>query len=1031
MKSSLIKLIAIAVFLPTLILMGISGYFLYQNFQKYQQVQKSIKYMKLTNKLENMLVYLGQERGASSIYAVSKGSYPNSKNIVKSKRVLFSNSINELKTFINQNPEFYNDIKPVLNLTNQLPIIRKKIDSFKENFIKTYFFNYYTALETEIIKAIAKIQKHFPDKIKTIYEIKFPFERTISFSGIIRGFGSYYITADTPISQEEYTNVLLTYYHDTNILPLVFLDKKTQKYFQSKDFKKIESDIKTVMFYIQQANMEYYLNGEFNGYPIDALDYFNLFTKRISYFQKAVKDLNNKISQELTQITQQANQNLIINAIIFAIAIIIFFIGLYILKLIKLHIKELSNLLTSLTPIIGKEVEIDIGSTKGINEAIKVVDDAIKIIQEAIKKSEEATKAKSLFLANMSHEIRTPLNGILGFLEVLKTTDLTPEQEEYVNTISQSAKNLLQIVNNILDISKIESNKVSLEIIDFKAIDEFENTLEIFATPAAQKQIQYVAEVSPNIPSVLKGDILKVKEIITNLVNNAIKFTHEKGLISVKILLEEIKDNKAKIYFEIKDTGIGMNEEQKEKIFEAFAQADETVTRKYGGTGLGLTIVKSYLEMMGSHINVESEINKGSKFFFTIEFEISDNTPRYKQNTFKNTTFAVLNTLRDSLRKEYSIEYLNYFGVSRIGFNNYEEIKKLQTSENINGVIVFYEESDKDEILKLKTLNLPIIIISSFAFKEEIDKIDPEITIFDPNVPSKIYNAITTSKEKKVITRIKRETKEKPIYQLKALIAEDNPINRKLLQTKLKSMGIESDTANNGLEVFNKYSMNPEKYDVIFMDIQMPVMDGVEATQEILEFEKEEEIPHTPIIAVTANVLKGDRERFLGAGMDDYISKPIETKELERVLENVAKHKYAEFEEIETENTKEENQIPTSKIEENTTTSSNNEEKIIIATESSFLLNYLKNVLDIDFDSAMQLNELNKKLNEHSNAIILIEDEFNDADMSLLIKSIKQVSLNVKIILIGDRHYDGVDDIIPDLNPEAIKNTINSIKGNK
>jgi len=777
--------------------------------------------------------------------------------------------------------------------------------------------------------------------------------------------------------------------------------------------------------------MEYYLNGEFNGYPIDALDYFNLFTKRISYFQKAVKDLNNKISQELTQITQQANQNLIINAIIFAIAIIIFFIGLYILKLIKLHIKELSNLLTSLTPIIGKEVEIDIGSTKGINEAIKVVDDAIKIIQEAIKKSEEATKAKSLFLANMSHEIRTPLNGILGFLEVLKTTDLTPEQEEYVNTISQSAKNLLQIVNNILDISKIESNKVSLEIIDFKAIDEFENTLEIFATPAAQKQIQYVAEVSPNIPSVLKGDILKVKEIITNLVNNAIKFTPEKGLISVKILLEEIKDNKAKIYFEVKDAGIGMNEEQKEKIFEAFAQADESVTRKYGGTGLGLTIVKSYLEMMGSHINVESEINKGSKFFFTIEFEISDNTPRYKQNTFKNTTFAVLNTLRDSLRKEYSIEYLNYFGVSRIGFNNYEEIKKLQTSENINGVIVFYEESDKDEILKLKTLNLPIIIISSFAFKEEIDKIDPEITIFDPNVPSKIYNAITTSKEKKVITRIKRETKEKPIYQLKALIAEDNPINRKLLQTKLKSMGIESDTANNGLEVFNKYSMNPEKYDVIFMDIQMPVMDGVEATQEILEFEKEEEIPHTPIIAVTANVLKGDRERFLGAGMDDYISKPIETKELERVLENVAKHKYAEFEEIETENTKEENQIPTSKIEENTTTSSNNEEKIIIATESSFLLNYLKNVLDIDFDSAMQLNELNKKLNEHSNAIILIEDEFNDADMSLLIKSIKQVSLNVKIILIGDRHYDGVDDIIPDLNPEAIKNTINSIKGNK
>ena len=1031
MRGSLIRLITIAVFLPTLILMGISGYFLYQNFQKYQNVQKSTQYLELTKRLENMLVYLGQERGTTSIYSVSKGSYPNSKKILHTKRILFSKAIEDLRDFVNKHPEYYNDVKNVINLANKLPVFRKKIDSFKENYIKSYFFNYYTKLETEIIKSIAKIQKKFPDTIKKTYELKFPFERIISFTGIIRGFGSYYITADTPMSEEEYKNVLLKYYHDSNILPLYFLEPKTRAVFNSQEFKKIEQDIKTIMFYVQQANMEYYVNGEFNGYPIDALDYFHLFTKRIDYFKKAVENLNKIVDKELQSIIQKATQNLIINAVIFGIALIIFFIGIYIVRLIKAHIKELSDLLTSLTPILGKEVKIDIGSAKGINEAIKVVDEAIKVIQESVKKAEEATKAKSLFLANMSHEIRTPLNGILGFLELLKTTELTKEQQDYVNTISQSAKNLLQLVNNILDVSKIESNKVSLEIIDFKAIDEFENTLELFSTPAAQKKIQYVAEISPNIPTLLKGDILKIKEILQNLINNAIKFTHEKGLISVKILLEEIKDDKAKIYFEVKDTGIGMSEEQKEKIFEAFSQADESVTRKYGGTGLGLTIVKNYLEMMGSHINVESEINKGSKFYFTIEFDVADPTPRYKQNMFSNTTVAVLNTFRDSLRKEYSIEYLNYFGIARIGFNDIEELKKILTSEKINAVTVFYEESDKEEISKLQSLNLPIIFIASYTYKEEINKLNPDFTIYDPNLPTKTYNAITTTKEKKVVKTTKKEIKTKPLYQLKALIAEDNPINKKLLQTKLKAMGIESDTANNGLEAFNKYSMNPDKYDIIFMDVQMPIMDGVEATQEIIEFEKEEGLPHTPIVAVTANVLKGDREKFIGAGMDDYISKPIETNELERVLENVAKNKYRSYEEYEKEeNTQtqtKESSVPT--IEPVEIPKTEEKEKIIIASESSFLLNYLKSVLDVEFDTASQITELHKKLNKNGPNILIIEDDFNGADMNVLIKSIKEENPNTKIIIIGEKNYEQADGIISDLNPETINNTIKSVKG--
>ena len=1006
MKTSLTKLISLAVFIPTIILLSISGYFLYKNYNTYNHVKTAAKNLELAKHLENMLVYLGQERGTTSIYAVSKGGYPNSKEVLSKKRDLFSKAINGFYKYVQQHPEFTDRVRPIIKLTNKLQPIRKEIDSFKQNYIKTYFFTYYTKLEDTIMKVQADIYKQFPDEIKKTYQLKFPFEKIIAYSGIIRGFGSYYITADLPMSQEEYQNVLLKYFHDTNILPIYLLGEETQKIFNQQSFKNIEKDVKTVVFFIQQANMEYYLTNEFNGYPIDSFEYFDIFTKRISYFQKAIHNLNKEVNTQLQTINNNATKNLIINAVIFIIALIMLFIGIYILKLIKSHIQELSELITSLTPITGESTKIDIDSSTGMHEAISTVNKAIKITQESVKKAEEATKAKSLFLANMSHEIRTPLNGILGFLELLKTTDLNQEQEEYINTIAQSAKNLLQIVNNILDVSKIESNKISLEIIDFKALDEFENTLEIFATPAAQKKIEYVANISPNLPSVIKGDILKIKEILTNLINNAIKFTPQNGTISVKILQKEIKkDNKVSIYFEVKDTGIGMSEEQKEKIFEAFAQADESVTRRYGGTGLGLTIVKNYLELMGSKIEVESEINKGSKFYFTVEFEISNPAPRYEKGKYAGFVCAMLNTKEDSLRKEYTLEYLSYFGISKIGVNSIEELKQIIKKENIKSLIVFYEESDKEEVKKISSLEIPTIVIASYAYKEEIDKLFPHATVFDPTLPSKIVHALKLAKKQKTNKKTKTSTANQ-IYKLKALIAEDNPINMKLLTTTLKSFGVEADTAENGLEAFNKYSANPQKYDIIFMDVQMPIMDGIEATQEILEFEKEENLPHTPIIAVTANVLKGDKEKFIGAGMDDYISKPIDKKELLRVLEETAKNK----------------PVTESKDEQK------KEKNIIIASESSFLISYLKEILNTEFTAATNIKELEKALKKDAKNIVIIEEDFNNADINALISNIKSSFDDTIIVVISEKTIPNADKTIKDMDPEQIKALINSIK---
>ena len=1034
MKLSLNRLITLAIFVPALILFGLSSFFFYKNYHNYQKVQKAQKYIALTKRLENILVALGQERGTSSIYFVSKGKYPNSKEVVTKKRTNMSRAINSLKQFINQNPKYYNDVNNIISLTNQLPTIRKRIDSFKDIKYKEWFFGYYTVLENKIINKVYQLSKKFPSKLQTLYLAKIPFEKATAYTGIIRGFVSYYITADLPLSQDDYKNVLLKYYHDTNILPIAQF-KGTDIYdkFHSEKFKNLESDVKSILFYIQQADMESYQTGNFNGYPIDSFDYFNEMTKRITYFKNATDYINTEINSNINVIKSNATQNLIIYTVLFFISILILLAGLYIHKLVNDHINELSNLISSLAPITGEEIEIDVASPEGMHKAIQTVSNAIEITQNAVKHSEEATKAKSLFLANMSHEIRTPLNGILGFLELLKTTEPDEEQQEYISTIELSAKNLLQIVNNILDVSKIESQKISIEEIDFRTIDEFENTIEIFATPAAQKNIEYIADISPDIPTVLKGDILKIKEVLTNLINNSMKFTHKDGSISVRIKNNGIKDNLAEIYFEVEDSGIGMSEEQKAKVFEAFAQADESVTRKYGGTGLGLTIVKNYIEMMGGDIKVESEINKGTKFFFTLQLPVVDKTPRYQASLYKDKTFAILNTQKNSLRKEVAFEYLSYFDINKIVFNNKSELENLLNKEKIDSIVIFYQESNKEEIENIfkQKPDIPVIMLASYTFKEAIDKLSPEINIYDPATPTKVYNSVESLKETK--TLIKTSKEETPIYKIKALIAEDNPINMKLITTMFKNLGVETDTANNGLEAFNTYSMYPDKYDVIFMDVQMPIMDGVEATQEIIEFEEEEELPHTPIIAVTANVLKGDRERFLGAGMDDYISKPINKNELHRVLEEIAKHHYSKTihiiqnEENKTQPVENELENKAEEIKEDKTQETPKEQKLILASESSFLANYLKNTLKENFEIATNIKELSKFAKKENFNIILLEEDFAGADLEQLISSIKEENPNTVIIAITEKNIENADAVIEDLNPKEVEKIIQKV----
>jgi signal transduction histidine kinase/CheY-like chemotaxis protein len=1041
-------LIRVAVYVPSAILALASAFYLFTNFKNYIRTQENVQFLKAAQAIDKLINALDRERSATTIYFVSRGAYPQSRESVYQARVKTEQAKVQLDKIINENPKI-REILQKNNIITQLKNInqvRINIDRFTTDF-NDWFFGYYTNLQEQLTSSEAVLLKNIPESLKKVYIIRMQFSKIQSFSGIVKGMGAYYLTSGLPMNENDYKKIFFNYYHSVNLLPIENLPADLKKRYESDNFKNLERTIQTLLFQIEESNVAYFLGEDFSGYPIDPNEYLNKFNQRNSYFTATILNLDSTITQKLQGIISKSQFNLALSILLQLLAIALFILGHYINKQMSKHIEDLGDLITDLGPILGeKQLELDIGTAEGMSKAMEIVNNAITTTQESIKRAEEASKAKSLFLANMSHEIRTPLNGILGFLELLKTTDLNAEQMEYVKTIGQSAKSLLQIVNNILDVSKIESNKVTLEIIEFKAIEEFENTLEIFATPAAQKNIEYVADISPDIPTTLKGDVLKIKEILTNLLSNAVKFTNPKGTVSVTIRLMNIEDNKANIYFEVKDTGIGMSEEQKKKVFEAFAQADESVTRKYGGTGLGLTIVKSYVEMMGGEVQVESEVNKGTKFFFNLQLEIADPAPKYAHGKFKNITLGSLYTPRDTLRVEYSNNYLNFFGVSKLVFKNEKELKASLQKEKLKGIVIFYEESDPDIVEKVyNATDLPIIWISSLSKKEELDSMGANLTIFDPITPTKFFNTLNYLKHRKRLHQIEqqREQRREPknIYQLRALIAEDNPINQRLLQTTLKMLGVESDVVQNGLEAFNKYSMNPDRYDVIFTDIQMPVMDGVEFTKEVLEYEKEEGIPHTPIIAVTANVLKGDREKFLGAGMDDYISKPIEKEQLLDVLEKAARGYYTEFrnagavddgedgeeEEIgSSSETEERVSHSETKTGENKRGEETNQGKcsIIVASDSPFISALLEELFP-DIQTPATKEELFTAIRKCDGRVyVLVDEEFDGVKNRELVAELKSLDPAIYVIALSEEPIKGADKVIEEVDPEMLEKII-------